>query len=568
MQTRATQQKNRLPRIHAGLRRNLLVRLVANGLAQGMTAFALTRLLHSAIGEARLGTLSAPTLGVVACCGVLALCLRVQEAADAERMGQDYVMQVRLALFEHLAGERARSDRQRRLGVSMTRMISDLSSLRNWVGIGLARSVVAVLTIAGLLCAMATIDFRVAIVLGVMSACVGGLAALITPRLRDEIRGARRQRGRLANNLGEKLLVRSTVAQFGRARREKRRIRRQSEKLNLILIRRARLSRLLRSSPSGLLPIALVTVVLVLGSGPGHLEQVAVGLLLAGLLAGSLGDLLRAWDYRLAFLEGRARIGDVLRGRRRSGGSPTARSCDTEGLGVEVADLEVAQRLSPCRYHVAAGEVALVTGASGSGKTTLLEVIAGRLEPDAGHVSQLGRGQEPRDDGEGSNWTQLVSNDIPLLRGSVRSNLQWAGIDDAQLDRDPITHACDLSRAQAGLALGLDTAIDERGQNLPSGAQARVRLARAALTRPAVLLVDDPAFSFDDGARHALEAVRAILPATFIVVGRPADPPLAPDRIWTLQQYVTADAHESPQEAAHVRPHGNRDNLVILRAPA
>ena len=139
------------PRVLAGRRRALVAKLVANGLAQAGATLGGARALHAALAaEAARPEL----LGALAVSGAALLALRVHAAGVAERLGQDYVTRVRLRIFEAAAARPARGA-PNRTGVTMTRVISDLGSLRRWVSDGLARSVVAVVTLAGALAALA-----------------------------------------------------------------------------------------------------------------------------------------------------------------------------------------------------------------------------------------------------------------------------------------------------------------------------------------------------------------------------------------------------------------------------
>jgi ABC-type multidrug transport system fused ATPase/permease subunit len=90
--------------------------------------------------------------------------------------------------------------------------------------------------------------------------------------------------------------------------------------------------------------------------------------------------------------------------------------------------------------------------------------------------------------------------------------------------------ACGLDREL--LPDGLETRVEEGGQNLPHGLRARLALARAAAARPRLLLVDDAAFVADPEAGAALERVVRLLGATTLVVA-PEEKQLTlePDRI-------------------------------------
>jgi hypothetical protein len=116
----------------------------------------------------------------------------------------------------------------------------------------------------------------------------------------------------------------------------------------------------------------------------------------------------------------------------------------------------------------------------------------------------------------------------------VGDNLSYGvGADDDDWIAAVIS-ACGLDR-DARLPEGLETRVEEGGQNLPHGLRARVALARAAAVRPRLLLVDDAAFVVDPEAGAALERILPLLGATTLVVGPEAKPPLPADRVWRLE---------------------------------
>ncbi|MGB2973365.1 MAG: ABC transporter ATP-binding protein, partial [Candidatus Competibacter sp.] len=138
-----------LPRILDGRRRGLWLRLVGNGLAQAVAAVATTLLIRHVFDRWLTAPRAALPLALAwigAALVALALSrawLRMRERTDAELLGQDYVYRVRLAIFDRLGTLAPRVLQRRRRGSLMLRFVGDLSALRQWVSLGLARLSVA-----------------------------------------------------------------------------------------------------------------------------------------------------------------------------------------------------------------------------------------------------------------------------------------------------------------------------------------------------------------------------------------------------------------------------------------
>ncbi len=139
------------------------------------------------------------------------------------------------------------------------------------------------------------------------------------------------------------------------------------------------------------------------------------------------------------------------------------------------------------------GEFLAVLGPSGCGKSTLLRMIAQLAEPDAGHIRM-----EP--DGEPFH-TAFVFQDAHLLPWrDVLSNaaLPLELMGEAKVTRD--------EKARAVLEqVGLLDALDRYPAELSGGMRMRVSLARALVTEPRLLLLDEPFAALDEITRFHLD---------------------------------------------------------------
>ena len=155
------------------------------------------------------------------------------------------------------------------------------------------------------------------------------------------------------------------------------------------------------------------------------------------------------------------------------------------------------ERLLLGSLSLGAGQRACIVGGSGSGKTTLLHVLAGIVNPSEGRVfhgqTDLFDLAEARRDRFRAQHIGYVFQTAQLLQGlSARENVALA----ASLAGCGRSTA--RERASALMArVGLSHRLDARPGTLSVGEQQRVGIARALVTRPAVVLADEPTASLD-----------------------------------------------------------------------
>ncbi|MBV9183034.1 MAG: molybdenum ABC transporter ATP-binding protein [Acidobacteria bacterium] len=139
--------------------------------------------------------------------------------------------------------------------------------------------------------------------------------------------------------------------------------------------------------------------------------------------------------------------------------------------------------------------ITILFGASGAGKTTLLDVIAGLRTPQAGQITIGKRVLFDSDKGINlsvqSRRLGYVFQDVALfphlsVAANVHYGLRGRGVEKQQQHADEIMHA-----------LGIVTLRERRPAQLSGGERQRVALARALVTRPAILLLDEPLAALD-----------------------------------------------------------------------
>ena len=143
------------------------------------------------------------------------------------------------------------------------------------------------------------------------------------------------------------------------------------------------------------------------------------------------------------------------------------------------------------------GQTVAFLGSTGAGKSTLVNLVPRFYDVSAGRI--LLDGIDIRRLRQDSLLAQIgiVPQETVLFSGTVRDNIRY-GVPDA-LDEQVVAAA---KAAQAhtfitALSKGYDTHVEERGTNLSGGQKQRLAIARALLTRPKILILDDSTSAVD-----------------------------------------------------------------------
>jgi ATP-binding cassette subfamily B protein len=169
--------------------------------------------------------------------------------------------------------------------------------------------------------------------------------------------------------------------------------------------------------------------------------------------------------------------------------------------------------LKDISFRAAPGETIAIVGQTGAGKSTLTKLVNRTYDTTAGRV--LIDGVDVRDwslDGLRSQIS-TIEQDIFLFSRSIAENIAFSIGQHA--DRDAIERAAKDAQAHGfitGFADGYETVIGERGVTLSGGQRQRLAIARALLTDPRILILDDSTSAIDSATEDEIQkAIHRVL---------------------------------------------------------
>ena len=174
------------------------------------------------------------------------------------------------------------------------------------------------------------------------------------------------------------------------------------------------------------------------------------------------------------------------------------------GSAADLAFREVGFRYAPenplienLSLHADPGSTVAIVGPTGAGKTTLVNLIMRFYDVDAGVISLGGLDTRlmTRDDLRGR--TGMMLQDTWLFAGTIRENIAYGRPDASEEDIVAAATAAYVDRFVHALPDGYDTVLDDEATNLSVGERQLVTIARAFLSDPRILILDEATSSVD-----------------------------------------------------------------------
>jgi len=176
--------------------------------------------------------------------------------------------------------------------------------------------------------------------------------------------------------------------------------------------------------------------------------------------------------------------------------------------------------ISKLSLEIPANKTTAFVGGSGTGKSTVLDLILRLLQPDSGEILVDGR---PLSSIGLKDWRRrvgYVAQETVLFHDTVLANITWARPDAT---REQVERAARLAHAHefiSRLPNGYDTLVGQRGAQLSGGERQRIALARALVTEPQLLVLDEATSNLDAESertvQNAIDSLRSTM--TILVV--------------------------------------------------
>jgi subfamily B ATP-binding cassette protein MsbA len=430
-------------------------------------------------------------------------------------LGQRIVFDLRFQSYRHLNRLSLSYYDKRQTGKIMARVIDDINVIQYMVTGGFVTLITDVLTLFVVVPVVFAMDWRLAWIGIVVVPTYVGVYKLFLKRIRKLSEQLREKWDALIGALQEKIAGISVVKAFHREDYEVQRFMTTVRDNFTLGMTQAKLNRVLglfvtiiSAGGTGLIYWYGAVLVLQRQLQPGEL------IAFVGYIGYLYGPALRLVDFNIqAQWAGAAidRVFETLDTRPEIVDAPDAVAVPEMRGSVEFRDVTFGYDpekpvLHGLNLSVRPGEVIAVVGPSGSGKTTLVNLIArfydvtdGVVEVDGLDVRRIRLESVRRQIG-------YVSQESLLFSVTLRENIAYGFHDATDAQIEAAARNADLHDYIMSLPDGYATKIGEDGVKLSVGQKQRLAIARATLTNPRILILDDATSALDSETEANVQA--------------------------------------------------------------
>jgi ATP-binding cassette subfamily B protein len=199
--------------------------------------------------------------------------------------------------------------------------------------------------------------------------------------------------------------------------------------------------------------------------------------------------------------------------------------------------------------RIAPGETVAFVGSTGAGKSTLAKLITRFYDPTSGRVLIDGHDIKTVTFASLRSQIGVVPQEPFLFAGTVRDNIAFARPSASEAEILEAVGAVGLTDVVDRLPNGLDSVVHERGQSLSSGERQLLALARAFLSQPRVLVLDEATSNLDLQSETKIEAALDVLldARTAVLIAHRLSTAMKADRIVVIEggKVVESGTHDA-----------------------
>jgi subfamily B ATP-binding cassette protein MsbA len=471
------------------------------------------QIIDDVVGKRLLDRLPVLTLALI---GVYALThfLRSVDLYLRHVLGERFILDLRVLLYDYLQRLSISFFENRQTGEIMSRLTNDVNALEDFVTHSVGFLIVDLLRLVGTAIILFALDWQLALSTLLPVPILAVALRLFNTRVRPIYRRVRDRLGDINAELQDNLSGIRVIQAFGQERHE---LDRFTQRSSQYYEERVKGIRYWSTFFPAMGFVASLGMVIVLGFGTYRVFNGAL----------TLGGLVAFISYVASFYEPINRLVEVDNTVQQAiaAGERVFEMLDTvpeiedapdafelpaihgavtfEGVSFRYGTGE--EVLRDVNFEMQPGQVVALVGPSGAGKTSIANLIPRFYDPVRGRVTVDGYDVSRVKLASLRQQVSVVLQDTFLFNGTVRANIIYGRPDAGENEMIAAAQAAYAHEFIANLPEGYDTEIGERGVKLSGGQKQRLALARAILTDPRILILDEATSSVDAEAEYLIQ---------------------------------------------------------------
>lgn len=427
--------------------------------------------------------------------------------------GQSAVMDIRVALYDHMQRMSLTRIYASRIGELMSRITGDVATLQSIVTSTFVDLVFNLLTFLGMFAFIVYLNWRLTCLIMLVLPAVGFLLSFASKRLRQAGHNVQEHLADITATAQEAFSAIRVVRSFATEDMELERFSKANSENFKALLQSVSIQGIL----SGVIEVFLIAALAIVFWFGG--QNVIDGKLTPGELISFIGYIafmvqpIRSVMNQMASLQtgiaSAERVREILT-------SPIENSLGNEGIdpgrisgAVKFENVhfsyDTQEVLKGIDLDVKAGEKIAIVGATGSGKSTIADLIPRFYDPTEGKI--LIDGHDIKTLSLRALRTQIgiVPQECVLMKGTIAFNIAY-GLENIDMQR--IIEAAEIADIRSfieSLPEKYDSEVGERGVTLSGGQRQRIAIARAVIRDPRILILDEATSSLDIAVERAVQ---------------------------------------------------------------
>ena len=190
--------------------------------------------------------------------------------------------------------------------------------------------------------------------------------------------------------------------------------------------------------------------------------------------------------------------------------------------------------------EVKAGQMIALVGQSGSGKTTMVNLLQRHYDVTGGRITIDGHDIRDVQLKSVRGQVGVVIQETVLFNTTIRENIRYGRLEATQEELEEAAKAANIDHVIRALPRGYDTRIGENGIKLSGGEKQRIAIARAILSDPRILILDEATSSLDSETESLIQEAldRLLVGRTSFIVAHRLSTIVKADKIVVMEKGV------------------------------